>query len=307
MICFTIPPFSKFWLFIGNAMKSLQIITTLGALAAVVGCSEVPDFGGGASVVPAVTFVSSSAAPESSDVSTTELTNDSSAVGPGTFTGKVVLTGAVTPLALLIKAGADVKDKEVCAAVDTPDERVVLGSGNAVKDVFVYLNKAPKGGKPLEVAAEPFLFDQKNCRFFPHCAVVPCGQTVRVLSDDPIAHNTHTYPSKNPAVNSGVAPGDREGKLTYVFRKPESVPVAVSCDYHSWMKAYQLPVDHPYAAVTDENGVFTIPDLPAGKHSFVVWHQAADGGFVDRKFAVEIKSGETTEMQIDYSADRLKL
>jgi hypothetical protein len=73
------------------------------------------------------------------------------------------------------------------------------------------------------------------------------------------------------------------------------------------MTAYQLPIDHPYAAVTDENGQFTIPDLPTGKHSFILWHEAADGGFVERKLAVEIKSGETTEMQIDYPVEKLKL
>lgn len=292
---------------IGDAMQNAGLITVLGLLTAIAGCGDVPDFGGGANVVPTVTFVSSAAAPEAGGEVGTDSALESSASGPGSFTGKVVMTGSMTPLSSLIKAGADVKDKEVCAAVETPDERLVLGDGNAVQGVFVYLNKAPKGGKPLEVTAEPFLFDQKNCRFFPHCVVIPCGQTVKVLSDDPIAHNTHTYPGKNPPVNSGVAPGDREGKLTYVYKKPESVPVAVSCDYHTWMKAYQLPVDHPYAAVTDENGAFTIPDLPAGEHSFVVWHEAADGGFVERKFAVEIKAGETTDLQIDFPADRLKL
>lgn len=288
--------------------RRFGIITMFTSLVATCGCSDVPDFGGGASVVPDVTFVSSSAPEETAGDAATVTAEDSSAAGPGTFTGKVVMTGSVTPLAALIKAGADVKNKEVCAAVETPDERLVLGDGNAVKGVFVYLNKAPKGGKALEVVAEPFLFDQKNCRFFPHCVVIPCGQTVKVLSDDTIAHNTHTNPSpRNQAVNSGVAPGDREGKLSYVYKKAESVPVSITCDYHTWMKAYQLPVDHPYAAVTDENGSFTIPDLPAGKHSFVVWHEAADGGFVERKFAVEIKAGETTDLQIDFPADRLKL
>lgn len=190
---------------VGNAMRNFRIITACGLLTAVAGCSEVPDFGGGANVVPAVTFVSSSADAEASVDAGAELTGDSSASGPGSFTGKVVMTGSVTPLSALIKAGADVKDKEVCAAVDTPDERLVLGQGNTVQGVFVYLNKAPKGGKSLEVAAEPFLFDQKNCRFFPHCVIVPCGQTVKVLSDDTIAHNTHTNPNKNAAVNAGVA------------------------------------------------------------------------------------------------------
>jgi len=290
-----------------NPMRKSLTIIAIAILAGAAGCSDVPDFGGGASVVPVVTFVASDSGAVVASEAPAESTGSAASGEPGTFTGKVVITGSVTALPPLFRQGAAIKDPAVCAAVDVPDERLVLGDGNAVKGVFVYLNKAPRNGKPLTAPAEPFMFDQKNCRFFPHCVIIPVGQMVKVLSDDSVAHNTHTYPQKNPSVNSGVAPGDREGKLDFTYRKAESVPLSIKCDYHTWMTAYQLPVDHPYADVTDENGAFTIADLPPGKHSFVVWHEAADGGFVERKFAVEIKSGETTEMQIDYPSDRLKL
>ena len=100
---------------------------------------------------------------------------------------------------------------------------------------------------------------------------------------------------------------DREGKLTVVYKKAEAIPVAVKCDYHAWMNAWHLPLDHPYGAVTNENGEFAIADLPVGKHSFVVWHEAADGNFVQRKLAVEVKAGETTDVQVEYPAALLKL
>ena len=289
-----------------TAMQKISVVIAICLLPGSSGCSDVQDFGGGASVVPSVTFVSADSEAATASEAPAESTGSAAAGAPGTFTGKVVMTGSVTALPPLFRQGAAIKDPAVCAAVDVPDESLVLGAGNAVKGVFVYLNKAPKGGKALAAPAEPFMFDQKNCRFFPHCVIIPVGQMVKVLSDDSVAHNTHTYPQKNPSVNSGVAPGDREGKLDFTYRKAESVPLSIKCDYHTWMTAYQLPVDHPYAVVTDENGAFTIADLPPGKHSFVVWHEAADGGYVERKFAVEIKSGETTEMQIDYPADRLK-
>lgn len=284
-------------------MKSLKNLLVLSLLSGSVGCSE---YGGGAVVVPEVTFVPADSS-EASGADTESAAETAEVAAPGTFTGKVVLTGGAKALPPLIAMGSDVKDKEVCAAVDVPDERLVLGTGNGVANVFVYLPKAPKNGKQLEAASDPFLFDQKNCRFLPHCVVLPVGQTVKVLSDDSVAHNTHTYPNKNQGVNSGVAPGDREGKLEFVYRKSEAQPLSVKCDYHTWMTAYHLPLDHPYAAVTDAEGAFTIPDLPVGKHTFVVWHEAVDGNFVERKLVVEIQSGATTDLQVELSADKLKL
>lgn len=285
----------------GVLMKRLSGCWLIVIATVMTGCSE---HGGGASVVPKVTMIPADTA-ESGGESTAAVEGGS--LPTGNLVGKVTVSGDFSALAALIAKGADVKDKEVCAAVDLPDERVVLGEQNGVANVFVYLPKAPKGGKPLAPPADPFFFDQKNCRFFPHAVVIPVGQTVKVLSDDPIAHNTHTYPQKNPSVNSGVSPGDREGKLEFVYRKGEAAPLSVKCDYHTWMTAWQLPVDHPYACVSDANGSFSIPDLPAGKHTFVVWHEAVDGYFLERKLAVEIKSGETTDLKIDLPAAKLKL
>jgi hypothetical protein len=39
------------------------------------------------------------------------------------------------------------------------------------------------------------------------------------------------------------------------------------------MNAYLLIREDPYSAVTDKDGKFTIKNLPAGEHTFKVWHQ----------------------------------
>jgi hypothetical protein len=263
-------------------------------------------------VVPQVTILpadlggsSESAGDDSS--SDTSTVADAAGSGPGTFTGRVVLSEAGPVLPPLISAGANVKDMEVCAAVDLPDEKLVVGEGNGVANVFVYLQRAPKGAPKFTVPAEPVFFDQKNCRFLPHCMIIPTGQTIKVLSDDPIAHNTHTNPKKNQGVSSLVPPNDREGLLELVYSRAESEPFPVTCDFHAWMMAYHLPLDHPFAAVTDANGNFTIPDLPAGEHTFTVWHEGAQGKYVERKLNVTIKAGETTNQDIQYPVSRLDI
>jgi hypothetical protein len=57
------------------------------------------------------------------------------------------------------------------------------------------------------------------------------------------------------------------------------------------MLAYQLPLDHPYAALTDADGKFTISDLPSGSHNFTLWHE----GKKLRNYKVTVKAGETPE------------
>jgi hypothetical protein len=61
------------------------------------------------------------------------------------------------------------------------------------------------------------------------------------------------------------------------------------------MSGYQLPLDHPYGAVTDDDGRFTITDLPSGTHSFVIWHEKATRGKI-RDYEVEVKANETVDL-----------
>ena len=272
------------------------------------GCGE---YGGGASVVPNVTVLPADlggniASTEETGAQAETVSESAGGSGLGSLVGRVVLDGTATNLPPLIAMGADVKDKEVCAKFDVPDERLVLGADNGVANVFVYMQKAPKGSGALESTDEALIFDQQYCRFKPHCLIVPTGVTVKVLSEDTVAHNTHSYPNKNQGVNSGVAPGDREGKLQITYNRAESEPIAVKCDYHAWMNAYHLPIDHTFAAITDENGKFEIPNLPAGEHTFAVWHEAASGKFVERKLVVTIASGQAKEVEIKYPSSKLE-
>lgn len=286
-------------------MKSISHLSALAlsglALTAVSGCGN---YGGGAGVVPQVSFIAAGGVEEES----AEAAADAGAELPtGNLKGKVVLSGAAPSLPLLISKGSAVKDAEVCAAEDVPDERLVLAADGAVANVFVYLPKPPKGAKPAEVPAEPFLFDQKTCRFLPHATIIPVKQTVKVLSNDAVAHNTHTFPFKNSGINSTVNPMDREGLVSFAYTKAEAVPIAVKCDFHAWMNAWHLPLDHAFGAVSSATGEFEIANLPVGKHAFIVWHEAANGGFVQRKLEVEIKAGETAVVSIDYPVSLLKL
>ena len=212
----------------------------------------------------------------------------------GSVTGQFVLDGAIPkPKLLFAKGDPDAKDGEVCAAADRYSNKLVIDAKTkGIADIFIYLRKAPEDIHPdlKRSKVKELTFDQVGCQFYPHSLFVRTDQAVRVLSDDPLGHNTHTYPIKNVPVNFLLRPKDRVGVLVTV-KVSEILPIQVKCDIHPWMRSNWLILDHPYATITDKDGKFTIEKLPAGEHSFYVWHELV--GYVDRKFKVTIPAGGT--------------
>ena len=225
----------------------------------------------------------------------------------GTLKGQVLLDGEIPVLnPLIAKGNAQAKDAAVCAAQDVPDEKLVVNPTNkGIANVVVYLAKKPAKIAPsVAKSANPQVtFDQVGCRFIPHLMLVRTDQTVLVVSGDDAAHNTHTYPIKNRQDIFVVAPKDRTGVSVKALTLAERLPAKVKCDIHPWMEAYWVILDHPYAAVTDENGEFTITDLPVGSHEFIVWQESA--GYLEKKYTVNIKAGENTEKPLKYTAKQI--
>ena len=186
----------------------------------------------------------------------------------GSVTGQFVLEGDVPATMLLVRKGdTTVKDDAICAAADIPNEALVVDPATkGIANVFVYLEKAPSSlpAKLKTSTEKSVVFDQKGCRFVPHALVVRNDQFVNVKSDDDCAHNTHTFPIRTGGINFALLPKSRDG-INVPQKVTEKLPFEVKCDIHSWMKAYWLVLDHPYAAVTDAQGKFTIKDLPPGE------------------------------------------
>ena len=230
-----------------------------------------------------------------------------SAEGWGSITGQLVYDGPVPkPTIQRSKGDPTVKDSAVCADKDYYNNDLIVNADNkGLKNAFLYLRKVGEIHPDLKESKEKtVVFDQKGCTFFPHVMVVRTDQEVLVKSDDPVAHNTHTFPFKNQAVNFILAPNDRVGKKV---SNPisERLPFQVKCDIHPWMTAYWFVVDHPYVVISDKDGKFTIKNLPAGKNDFRVWHEK--GGYVVRSLPVNVKAGETIDLgQIKISPSKFK-
>ena len=85
-------------------------------------------------------------------------------------------------------------------------------------------------------------------------------------------HNVHGLPFANREFNFGIFKGQA---MQRTFAKPEIFKV--KCDVHGWMAAWIGVFDHPYFAMTDADGRFTIKGLPPGKYTLEVWHERLKG------------------------------
>lgn len=224
--------------------------------------------------------------------------------GYGSVTGQFVLDGDVPEPTLLIKKGdTQVKDAAVCAAQDVASQTLVVDpESKGIANIFVYIYPTQARGMKIhpdleESKEKSVVFDQKGCKFIPHAMLVRTDQTIVVKSDDNCAHNTHTNTFANPPVNFIVPANDREG-FEIQAKTSERLPSKVQCDIHNWMSAWWLILDHPYAAVTDEEGRFTIEKLPAGEHEFRVWHERSGwiGAGAKRGFIVEVEPDQTADI-----------
>ncbi len=185
---------------------------------------------------------------------------DSSVAGSVSFTGEA-------PAAKPVKMNADPACKSAHSG-PVMDNSVVVNSNNTLKNVFVYVKEGVTGEYPAP--AEVVKLDQKGCWYEPHVFGIQVGQQLEISNSDATLHNVNAKAKANRPFN--IAQPVQNMKSKKKFSKPE-VMVSVKCNVHPWMQSYAGVVEHPFFAVTDATGAFSIEGLPAGDYVLEAWHE----------------------------------
>ena len=119
-------------------------------------------------------------------------------------------------------------------------------------------------------------------------AAIQRGEKLKLKSHDPKLHIPHGYRGDRTVFNLSLPFKNTTIEATSRIREPGVLKVV--CDTHVWMLGFIHVFDHPYFAVTNEQGAFSIPDLPAGNYVLKAWHE--DGGTKSQEITVP-ESGET--------------
>jgi plastocyanin len=199
------------------------------------------------------------------------VTSDQTPAAPKARSGRI--RGVVRFVGKLPDPVADAitQDQSTCGK-SVSLQRLVLGKNNGVQYAFVYLDGIQGAGELKSPV--PVLVDQKNCQYAPHAVIVPMGAPLEFTNSDPILHNVHGRQRGDDGLQTifNIAQPIRgQRTATPALTKPGIV--SLSCEAgHPWMSAYVFVANHPFVAVTGDEGQFTIPDVPAGKYRIKMWH-----------------------------------
>ena len=214
------------------------------------------------------------------------------AFAAGNISGVITYNGEV-PNFREIKMDAD----PICLSKHTEavfPQTLRLGPEKTMADVFVHITKGLPQGVKYPVPAEPAVINQQGCMYDPHVLVVMVGQTVKILNPDGTLHNVHALSKINPEFNLAM-PKFRE-EMTQTFSKAEFM-FPIKCDVHPWMAAWISVMDHPFFAVTQEDGGFVLRDVPPGEYEIEAWHEKLG----QQKATVSVKDGSSNQVNFTYS------
>jgi len=150
----------------------------------------------------------------------------------------------------------------------------------------VYMDAFPRQAFD-ELPAGRARMDQRGEQFVPRVLAVTVGTTVAFPNADTTFHNVFSLARIKPFDLGRYAP-HRTGSVT--FDRPGIVPVF--CDIHTNMSAYILVFNHPYFAVTEQDGRYAIRGVPPGAYVLRVWSEL---GTVEPRNVV-VGDGEIVEM-----------
>jgi len=192
----------------------------------------------------------------------------------GTISGNVTLKGtppAETPLPLDPNCGA------LYPNAKPTTQFYVIGEDGGLADVLVYISAGLKQKtypQPKLNSNNYHVLDQTGCFYTPYVSAAQVGQIIQVKNSDRLLHNVHPTPvvEGNQESNKAQLP---LGPALFFRWTNEELFLRFKCDVHPWMFAYVSLLSHPYFAVTDTNGNFTIPNVPPGAYEIELYHRKA--------------------------------
>lgn len=140
------------------------------------------------------------------------------------------------------------------------------------------------------LSARPVM-DQRDIMFAPRVLPILVGTIVDFPNSDNLFHNVFSY-SQAKEFDLGRYPTGESRSILF----ERSGIVRVYCDIHAHMNATILVLDNPFFARPDDEGTYTIPNVPEGSYTLKLWY----GREVVETLQVTVKNGEALTLNLIY-------
>src|ERR671914_782176 len=179
-------------------------------------------------------------------------------VNAGTITGEVKFVDSPPKMAPVKVT----KDQDYCGET-LPNESYLIDVNGGLKNVVVFLEAAQAA-----IPADPQklnMIENTGCRYAPRILAMQKGERLSVKNNDPKLHIPHSYLNEKTVFMLSLQFKNTILDATQKIR--DAGILKLVCDPHAWMLVFAHFFDHPFFAVTDEKGVFPIPNVPAGTYT----------------------------------------
>ncbi|MDR4478166.1 MAG: hypothetical protein R3B37_00245 [Nitrospira sp.] len=190
----------------------------------------------------------------------------------GTIKGQVIWKGDIPKIPPL-KVFADI---DTCGTQVPSPVLQIDPATNGIHEVLIYLERVEKGkaaeaAYPLRMGKSAAHPAGRACQFEQQVSPFVRTSEIAFINYEPILHNPHLFNDKHSLFNIAMPTADREIETKLI--RARGIGLRVQCDVHVHMNAWAAAFDHPYFAVTDEQGRFEIGGIPPGNYTVIAWHQ----------------------------------
>lgn len=208
-----------------------------------------------------------------SSAGTVELGIKATGYSPGSIASAASVAGVVSASGTAADSIVAVqRDPRVCG--DSAAVREVRLGGTGLTNALVWVEGVAAGKALPEVRRTTLTIE--GCRIEPRVTAMVAGSTVNVFSRDRATHKVNFYRegAGTPVASVTTVDAGQVVPSESIGEKPGIVEAR--CEHHPWVRSWVAVFAHPYFAVTDDTGAFTIDQLPAGTYTVKVWHEGME-------------------------------
>jgi hypothetical protein len=176
-----------------------------------------------------------------------------------------------------------------------------LGASQTVGEAIVYLAGYPQNNTGNRTN-NAVILDQRDCEFVPRIQIARSGAPLILRNSDAVLHMVRidcvSGTNGQRTLLKAATPYAGYEKMYQLtnFREPTLLQIT-SGNGHDWMAAYVAVLPHPWAALTDENGRFTLRNVPAGTYKVYAWHEVL--GTLTRE--VKLNGSHTATVDFEFA------